>query len=303
MSGIKTMKRTKNRSNTLFLTLMLIFPLAQFCVFYIGVNLNSVLLAFKEYSFDGTSSFVAFKNFGKVFESFAHDADMVTRLKNSAIQYFLALFIGMPLNLYVSYAIWKKVSGSGFFTVILFLPSMISNMVFVIIVKILLNGGLHSIYPDMKYLLNYDATGFMSVMIFGLWLGFASGLILYLGAMSRIPKDLVEYGALEGLGAFKEFIYLVFPMIYDTITTFVVVGIAGFFSGYGALYSFFGTNGKPYAEVQTLGYYFFVIIQDAETTVEYPFAAAAGLVFTFIAVPITLLVKWAMTKYGPSEEK
>ena len=295
-------KRQKKHPNALFLTLMLIFPIAQFCVFYIGVNANSVLLAFKEYSLAGETQFVGFKNFGTVLNSFMHDADMIIRLKNSGVQYLMSFLIGMPLNLYVSYAIWKKVPFSGFFTVILFLPSMISSMVFVIIVRTLLNGGLHSIYPEITYLLDFNSTGFMTVMIFGLWLGFASGLILYLGAMSRIPRDLVEYGALEGIGVFREFIKLVFPMIFDTITTFVVVGIAGFFSGYGALYSFFGTNGKPYAEVQTLGYYFFVIIQDATTTVEYPFAAAAGLVFTLVAVPITLTVKWAMTKFGPSED-
>jgi hypothetical protein len=36
---------------------------------------------------------------------------------------------------------------------------------------------------------------------------------------------------------------------------------------------------------------------------DYPYAAAMGIVFTLIATPITLITKYLLEKYGPSQTK
>ena len=66
------------------------------------------------------------------------------------------------------------------------------------------------------------------------------------------------------------------------------------------LYSFFGDSAEYYT--QTLGYYLFVkVIGDNATPADYPFASALGVVFTIICVPLTLIVRKLLEKYGPSE--
>ena len=52
---MKPLEQTKKKrvlrgkdKDLIFYTLMMLFPVAQFCVMYIGVNFNSILLAFKK---------------------------------------------------------------------------------------------------------------------------------------------------------------------------------------------------------------------------------------------------------------
>ena len=56
----------------------------------------------------------------------------------------------------------------------------------------------------------------------------------------------------------------------------------------------------------TLGFYFFVKVAGGKNTIpyagDYPFVSAAGILFTAIVAPVTLLTKHLLEKYGPSEE-
>ena len=45
----------KKRSERLFLAIIFAFPIVQFLVMYVGVNLNSILLAFKTYDQQSSS--------------------------------------------------------------------------------------------------------------------------------------------------------------------------------------------------------------------------------------------------------
>ena len=116
---------------------MLIFPIAQFLVFYVGVNINSISLAFREYQFDegGVYTFAGLQNFRNLFRNLFTMNYAPTLLKNSLILYFCGLCVGVPLALFFSYYIYKKSPCSKIFRVILFLPSIISSIVMVIIFR------------------------------------------------------------------------------------------------------------------------------------------------------------------------
>ena len=47
----------KEQREFIFYLCLVALPLAQFCIFYIGVNFNSILLTFRNYSFDEGYSF------------------------------------------------------------------------------------------------------------------------------------------------------------------------------------------------------------------------------------------------------
>ena len=148
----------------------------------------------------------------------------------------------------------------------------------------------------------YTDAAFWTVLIYSFWHGFAGGLIIYLGAMSSISVDVIEYGKLEPLSSLRELWSIVIPLIFPTITTYIVVSIAGFFTNQGAYFSFFGSAAGP-MKYDTLGYVFFTkIARDSATVADYPYASAGGLLFTLIIAPITITVKSLLEKYGPSEE-
>jgi multiple sugar transport system permease protein len=152
-----------------------------------------------------------------------------------------------------------------------------------------------------KNLLTHPEYAFGVNLFYVVWIGFGSQLILYSGAMSRIPDSLIEFGELEGISLFKEFFHVVVPMIYSTITVFLVTGVSGIFTGQLALYNFYGKEADP--DIRTLGYHFFIMVLGEEARyVDYPYASAAGLLFTFVAAPITLVARHLLEKYGPQVE-
>ena len=97
-----------------------------------------------------------------------------------------------------------------------------------------------------------------------------------------------------------------FPSIFPTIVTYIIVAIAGFFTNYGHFYSFYGGEGGANRPFSTLGFYFFVKVAGGTNTIpspaDYPFVSAAGILFTLIVAPVTLLTKYLLEKFGPSED-
>ena len=96
------------------------------------------------------------------------------------------------------------------------------------------------------------------------------------------------------------FIHIVFPSIYPTFIVFFTVAIAKIFTDQMALFSFYGKDIKD-TRLITVGYYLYEGVQDG-TVVEYPYYSAIGIVCTMINLPLTLAIRWALNKFGPSED-
>lgn len=288
----------------IFLCVILAYPLVQFIIFYLGVNFNSFILAFQKY--DSTTSkfvFVGFSNFSDLLNDIFVNGKLVIEISNSAIRFVIQLVL-FPAHIFVAYFLWKKLPFSTLYTILLFLPSVISGTVFSLIVKTLSSNVLPNVFGIPDLITSINRSGFWTVLVYDMWLSFANGMVLYLGAMGSISTDVVEYGKLEKMGMFGEFIHIVIPGIYPTIIAYVVADMAGFFTNYGSYFNFFGSQPATNAG-NTLGFHFFVMLMGANDTVSMgslPYAATGGLFFTFIITPLTILIKWCMEKFGPSEE-
>ncbi len=298
---------TKKRNELIFFICLVAYPVLQFCIFYVGVNINSIMLAFQKYNID-TAAY-EFIGFGNLFDNFklffdqfqGANSDMAIAAWNSAKLYLVGLLIGLPLNLIFSFFMYKKIPGHGFFRVILFLPQIISSLVVSMMFSYFVEEGLGFLLH--KNLLVEQDTAFATIIFYGIWSGFGTQILIYCGAMSGIDESVVEYGQLEGINLIQEFFYVTLPLIFPTITIFLVSGIAGLFTNQAGLFNFFGTGADK--NLHTIGYVFFIKIFKSDMGAnysQYPYASAAGLLFTLIAAPITLLVKYLLEKFGPSIE-
>lgn len=297
----------RKRAEIFFLVCILAFPITIFLVGYVYVNLNSVMLSFKAYDLDKAEYYwVGFENFKQVFSDLTTNPVISSMFARSLISYACTLLIAFPLNIVFAFVIYKKIPFSGFFQVVLFLPSIISSMVITLMFKNFVDYivpavcGIFSIKNVPNLLFDYN-TAFGMQIFYGIWAGFGSQLILYSGAMSRIPDSIVEYGQLEGITMFKEFWHVTIPMIWQTITIFLVSGVAAIFTGQLSLFNFYGVSAPT--EIQTIGYYFYVMVLGENATYsQYPYAAAAGFMFTLVAAPVTLIARRVLERCGPNAE-
>jgi ABC-type sugar transport system permease subunit len=300
----------KERERLIFYTSIVLLPVIQFIIFYIVVNFRSIMFAFQAHDFDLGYYFVGFDTFGQTFNALVSDVKVVYGIRNSVILYAATLVVGTGGAIFFSNYIYKKCFGHKFFQIALFLPHIVSGIVLTTIYKYFLSDGVPQIATLFGVKLNpllstESADSFYYVLIFQLWMGFGTQVLMYTSTMSGISPEVVESASLDGITPFRELISITLPMIYPTFVTFITVGVAGLFTNQMSLYSFFGdaANEKAY----TLGYYLFRQTQWAGAQLPpredlYPIISALGLIFTFIAVPLTFLVKKLMEKYGPSVE-
>ena len=310
MEEIKTIKTktflNKKTKRTLFYCAIVALPVLQFCIFYLGVNFNSILLAFKTITkamaSDGSiyyaEEITGLDTFKLVFQDlFSEDMGQVWR--NTFVSYGLGLLLSTPLGLLFSYYIFKKFFGSNVFKVLLFLPQVVSGLVLIVMYKYFVADVLPTIFPSMPDVLDPSRnSAFYALWVFGWWMGFGSSVLMYVGGMNNISESILEYAKLDGVNAWQEFIHIIMPMIYPTFTTFFVVGIASIFTNQMRLFDFYGNSAELY--LQTLGYHMYAGLQRSGTDLtKYPYFAAMGVFFTFVTVPVTLFVRWAMQKFGP----
>ncbi|HIZ09338.1 MAG TPA: sugar ABC transporter permease [Candidatus Borkfalkia avicola] len=298
---------TRNKKKRIFIIGMLAFPLAQFLLFYVAVNINSVIMAFQQVNTDtGRFEFAAFDNFVRVFDNLFHDAFLKQVFVNSLIMFAANQLIAFPLSLVFSYYVYKKYFLAKMFRFVLFLPSIISSIVLCLVFKLFLDEALPAMlelmgiencpnfFGDSKY-------AFGTMIFYTIWTGFATGLIMYSSAMARIPTEITESAQLDGITPLRELVSIAIPMIFPTITTMLVLAVSGLFTNMGPVYAIYGDLAPNY--VYTIGYYLYVVVIGRNSSlVNYPYAAAMGIVFTLVVAPLTLLVKWLLEKFGPMTE-
>ena len=105
-------KRKANTKEWLLFLSFVILPLIQFLIFYVFVNINSILMSFKTYGTQGVTW--GFDNFRRIFSK-QDFPTVLNSLRNSGIFFLVRVFIGMTLGLLFSYYIFKKMPGHNFF--------------------------------------------------------------------------------------------------------------------------------------------------------------------------------------------
>lgn len=295
------------KGDLIFCLALLLWPTIQFAIFYVGVNINSILLCFQKIDFiDGVNvSSWGLENFATNFKdafTFMGGSLFGSQVRLSLLLWILGLIVGTSLGLMFSYFIYKKLRGYSFFRTILFLPSIISITVVIVLYKTFVN---FNVGPAMGYPSGItDDPGLMvpQLIFFCLWFSFGTSVLMYSNAMCNISTEVVEAAELDGATGFKEFWHISLPGVYSTFSVFFVNSIAGICTNQYNVWTFYGTSAPE--QVQTIGYYIFQqshMVSEAGQG-KYTSLAAFGIILTIIAVPITLGVRKLLERYGPSSK-
>lgn len=290
---------------------MVILPIIQFCIFYVAVNFNSILLAFKSYeNHTGVvvQKWIKFDNFKTILHDWRTESVLKTAILNSFKYLAIDIVIITPVTMLFAYYMYRRFILSGFFKILIFAPSIICIMVLVMFFKefadaaipqlIEKHTGLYieTMFWDQKYM-------FYPLTIFYLIVGFSGNILLYINAISNVSVSTLEAATIDGASEFGLFTRIVFPSVYKTFVSLIVISVASIGSNQAYLHSFYGSQNAP-SDTQTIGYYLFKLVasSNGEDPTQYPIAAAYGLVLTMIVAPLTIFLRWALNKYGPSEE-
>lgn len=290
-------KSLNSKGAVIFVVAILIIPIIHWLIFWFGVNINSILMAFQiptgEWSFETMESVLK--------EIFSNDSNaeinLNTSIKNTFI-YFIKDILMLPFHLLIAYFFYKKLAGYRVFQVVFYLPSIISGVAFSTMFSnfIALSGPIGvllssaGVNPVPEFLANSDyATA--TILFYTIWIGWGGNMLLLGGALARVPLEILESARLDGISPAKELIYMILPLIWSTLSTLLILSMTSLFIADGPILLF--TRGK--FQTATIGYWIFdrVYFQGVGA---YNSVAAAGLVFTVIGAPIILFVKWLIER-------
>lgn len=289
-------RKTKKR---LFIIGMLAIPAIHFIVFWLWINIDSVLLAFQ----NNIGEWVGWTNIEWVFTSFTDNPylDMWEATRNTLIFFVWNVLVEMPIAVVLAYVFFKKLPGNKFFTICLYLPSIITPTVMTTVFKSFVgsDGPIALLYAafDKKwvYPVTQDGSALISILAYQLWTGYGLNIILFRSAMNRIPREIFESAALDGITMKKELTKIIVPLIWPMLVTMIILAVANMFGSQGPILLF--TNGDY--GTMTIGHAMYLQYKDYGMVTR---AAAIGLIFTLIGIPLVFLTRWGANKVGGEYE-
>ncbi len=304
-------RKANHVATYIFIALMLLYPVAHFCLMWFGVNINSILLTFQTpvkgklvyvmstWHGDGSTFFsTLFKNFITVFQGMGNDDTVKPIYPNSLIYFVVSCLVTLPIAMFFSYFVFKKIWGNTFYKVIFFIPSILPLFILCMVYKYSFNqGGLISSMLDalgvnygsfFQNLFVLDDSKRWMVWIFCVWAGIGYDVILLTAGMSRIPRDILESCKMDGVNPFKEFFRIIVPLTWPTVTTLFIFGMMSVFNV--TFQPFFLTAVDN--STKTIGLY----IYNASRGSGLQAPATIGLVCSLIGAPIICTVRWGLNK-------
>ena len=284
------MPKSLRKGKTVFILCMISLAMFNFIVFYVLVNFNSIMLAFKEFVGYAENGDLIYKfsagNFLRLWKDIRNPASEIgPAFINTLLFFSMQTFVLLPLCFFISYFLYKKVFGYKAFRFIFFLPSIVSSVVLVVMFQnlIAVNGPiaalLRAMGKTMPSLLTDSSTAKWVILGYCMWTGFGVNVVLYQGAMSRIPESTIEAAHLDGVGMAREMFSIIVPMMWPTLSTTIILAMTGIFTASGPMLLF--TEGK--FDTMTISYWIFDQV-NFSNSYEYP--SAVGLTFTLLGLPI-----------------
>ena len=297
----KTIKQKKwlNRK-TIFIILTIAPTFLHLLIFWFGVQVESFIMAFTDYE---TGKFTLLGNFEWFFRNLTvSDGELPQAFANTFKFFFMSIAI-IPLQIFAAYMMYKKMFGSKFIRLALYLPGAIGGIMMALLFQQLMQSEGPLIYLFNEVLGFNISTPVITehalamIMIYDLWIGLGGGMIIWLGAMSRIPPDIIEYGKLDGVGAVREFMSIILPLIWPTVVTILTFSLMGIFGASGSVLVF--TEGQ-YGTMTFSYWQYHVVYKNQANLLNY--SVASGFLVAFATIPIVIFGRIFMNRFGGEVE-
>lgn len=291
---LKKRKITKGKVIVaIFIILMLIYPLFRFAIMWGYINIKALYVSFTRYDLLTDSNiFAGFLQYKLLFRRLASDEYTKHTLITSALYFVVTCGISLPLSVIFSYFLFKKVPAAGVYRVIFYLPSILPVAVLALTFRYSFGSEgyvdqlLHSLgFQNLPLWWGDSNITPIMVFVYCIWAGLGLNIVLFSGAMSRVPKEILEYDQLEGVGMARELFQVMLPCIWPTFVTTFMLGMTSVLTVYLQPYFLMDSATTTPFNTCTISLYIF---NNYATPAQAPYLAAFGLFCSAVFVPIVL---------------
>ncbi|MGN1176105.1 MAG: carbohydrate ABC transporter permease [Roseburia sp.] len=235
--------------------------------------------------------FVGWKNYIDVFKR----DDCFSALKLS-LYYMVGALLQLAIALYLATILSFKTKCSGLFKGLMFFPYLISGIAIGFIFKFFYTRGyvFDTVLQwcgfnlnDLPYWLKDQSVNNISLVATSVWRYFGQNMVLFIGAIMSVDKEMYEAAELDGANQFQQFIHIILPSIRTIVTLNIILSITGSLSAFEPPYVITsGANGT--------GTYFVIMNEIAHVSQKVGLASAMAVVLLLIIFAATIAQKLIM---------
>lgn len=259
------------------------------------------ILRYSFYQSNGfKESWIGLDNFVRVF---TRDPAYWKSVANAFILSFGKLAVEIPLALLLAVLLNRRMKGTGFYRVALFLPAIISTAITGLIFSLMFsayNGIINTMLINWGLIakpINWFGNKWTAMLVLGIasvWNNFGINMIFFLMALQSVPKELYECADIDGITPMKKFFNITLPMIGPTFQSVLLMAIVGSLKTADLILA--STNGQPAGGTEVvMTYVFKYFFGYGGRKVEVGYASAMAVV-TGVILAIVSLVYMRMTK-------
>lgn len=145
--------------------------------------------------------------------------------------------------------------------------------------------------PDI---LNSSTWALPAVIWVAVWKNFGYFMIIFIGGLQTIPRDLYEAAEIDGANAWRRFLSVTLPGLRPTMAYVVILAANGAFQAFDQIYVM--TGGGPLRSTETIVYRVYI---DGFQNFRQGFASA----LSFILMAITMVVGLIQLRISRRQEK
>jgi arabinogalactan oligomer/maltooligosaccharide transport system permease protein len=250
--------------------------------FYISTT-NMSLYHIRDYVFKG------FANYREIFK----EPELYYYFGKTVIWTAVNLFFHLVLGISIALLLNRQLVGRGVFRALLILPWAMPQYICALTWKGMFNyqyGAVNLILQKVFHIAPIEwfsstTWAFIAPIITNIWLGFPFIMVVTLGGLQSIPRDLYEAADIDGASPIKKFFHITLPMLKPVLAPAVILGTIWTFNNLNVIW-LVTERGLPADKTHILVTY---VYKAAFTYYRYGYAAAFSVFIFAILLAIVLV--------------
>ncbi|CAM3896511.1 carbohydrate ABC transporter permease [Lederbergia lenta] len=262
-------------------------------VFAIYPMVGALILSFKKSASSFGGEWTGLANYKYVLT----DTMFWKSLYNTAYMGVLSVILGVSLSFILATLIhnvpWLK--WRNFFKGVYFLPNVVSLVATSILFQFLFNPGSEGILNYVLGWVGIEPVGWFtnpsvsrfSIVLMTLWGMLGYNTIIFIAALSSVPRDLYEAAEVDGANWMKKWLYITVPYLKPILLFMVIISTIGAMKRFTDVWLIGGTAGNPAGSLMTVVLY---IYRNAFLSNQMGVATAASYILFIVILVLTVIM-------------
>ncbi|WP_052111107.1 carbohydrate ABC transporter permease [Pontibacillus yanchengensis] len=258
---VKYKKNSKKKMNWITDHLFLFPTILFFLIFILYPILYNIMLSFKKMdvsNFMTGGVWAGLANYQAIFS----DPLLYKALLNSFIFTFACIVIEFIIGFALALLFRQKFPGVNFMRGLILVVWMLPSVVVGVLYKWIMagdSGVLNFVLTQVGLIeenilwVSSEQFALIAVTAANIWHGIPFYMIILLGGLSTLPRDLYEAAKIDGANGWKSFLKITLPLMKPTVLVLLMLGLINSFKVFDLIYVM--TGGGPLDATTVIPYY------------------------------------------------